>query len=44
MLPKFSGEEDAYLFVRKFEKVCAKIKLQQLFYDAVKFEVHINYT
>ena len=38
MLPKFSGEWDAYLFVREIEEVCVMIKLQQLSDDAIKLK------
>ena len=27
MLPRFTGMEDAYIFIRKFEEVCATMKL-----------------
>ncbi|XP_077232805.1 uncharacterized protein LOC143871649 [Tasmannia lanceolata] len=38
LLPHFHGlpSEDAYLFLREFEDVCALIKMQQLTDDAVK--------
>ena len=42
MLPKFNGIEDAYIFMRKFEEVCATMQLQQLTEDAVKLRL-INF-
>ena len=43
MLSKFIGIEDAYIFMRKFEEVCATMRLQQLTEDAVKLRL-INFT
>ena len=42
MLPKFTEIEDAYIFMREFEKVCATMRLQQLTEDAVKLRL-INF-
>ena len=38
MLPRFAGKdaEDAYVFIREFEEVCALMKIQQLSEDAIK--------
>ena len=41
MLPKFTGLEDAYIFIREFEEVCATMKLQ-LTEDEVKLRL-INF-
>ena len=43
MLPKFTGIENAYIFIRKFEVVCATIRLQQLSEDEIKLRL-INFT
>ena len=42
MLPKFTGIEDAYIFIRKFEEVCAIMKLQQLLENEIKLRL-INF-
>ena len=42
MLPKFTEIEDAYIFMREFEEVCATMWLQQLTEDAVKLRL-INF-
>ena len=42
MLPKFMRIEDAYIFIREFEEVCATIRLQQLSEDEVKLRL-INF-
>ena len=42
MLPKFTGVEDAYIFMRKSEEICATMKLQQLTEDAIKLRL-INF-
>ena len=42
MLPKFTRIEDAYIFIREFEEVCATIRLQQLSEDEVKLRL-INF-
>ena len=42
MLPKFMGIEDAYIFIREFEEVCAIMKLQQLLEDEIKLRL-INF-
>ena len=42
MLPKFTGIEDAYIFIREFEELCATIRLQQLSEDEVKLRL-INF-
>ena len=42
MLPKFTEIKDAYIFMRKFEEVCAMMRLQQLTQDAVKLRL-INF-
>ena len=42
MLPTFIGIEDAYIFIREFEKVCATMRLQQLSKDEVKLRL-INF-
>ena len=36
MLPKFSGTEDPYLFIREFEELCATLRLQQLSDDSIR--------
>ena len=38
MLPKFYGSEseDAYIFIREFEEVCAMIQIQQLTEHVIK--------
>src|ERR1700734_1102009 len=38
MLPKFAGaeSEDAYMFIREFEEVCAMLKIQHLTEDVIK--------
>ena len=35
-LPKFTGLEDLYVFIREFEEVCNLMKLQQLNDDVVR--------
>ena len=42
MLSKFTEIEDAYIFLREFEEVCATMRLQQLTKDAVKLRL-INF-
>lgn len=42
MLLKFSRIENVYIFMRKFEEVCATMKLQQLIKDDVKLRL-INF-
>ena len=39
MLPKFSGTEDPYLFIREFEELCATLKLQQLTDDSIRLRL-----
>ena len=39
MLPKFSGTEDPYLFIREFEEVCVTLKLQQLNDDSIRLRL-----
>ena len=39
MLPKFTGIEDAYIFIREFEEVCATMRLQQLLEDEIKLRL-----
>lgn len=36
MLPRFTGIEDAYLFIQEFEEVCALMKIQQLSDDSIR--------
>ena len=42
MLPKFTGIDDAYIFIREFEEVCATMRLQQLLEDEIKLRL-INF-
>ena len=42
MLPKFTRIEDANIFMREFEEVCATMKLQHLTKDALKLRL-INF-
>ena len=42
MLLKFTRIEDAYIFMRKFEEVCATMRLQQLTENAVQLRL-INF-
>ena len=42
MLPKFTGIEDAYIFIRKFEEVCDTMRIQELSEDAIKLRL-INF-
>ena len=42
MLSKFTGIEDAYIFIRKSEEVCATMRLQQLSKDEIKLR-QINF-
>ena len=42
MLPKFTGNEDAYIFIRKFEKVCDTMRIHQMSDDAIKLRL-INF-
>ena len=39
LLPKFSGTEDPYLFIREFEEGCQLVKLQQLNDDAIRLRL-----
>ena len=42
ILPKFTEIENAYIFIREFEEVCATMRLQQLSEDEVKLRL-INF-
>ena len=42
MLPKFTGIEDAYIFIKEFEEVYAPMRLQQLLEDEIKLRL-INF-
>ena len=42
MLSIFTEIKDAYIFMRKFEKVCTMIRLRQLIEDTIKLRV-INF-
>ena len=39
MLPKFTGKEDPYLFIREFEEVCATLRIQQLTDDSIRLRL-----
>ena len=39
MLPKFSGTDDPYLFIREFEELCATLRLQQLSDDSIRLRL-----
>ena len=42
MLPKFTGNKDAYIFIRDFEEVCDTIRIHQLSDNAIKLRL-INF-
>ena len=42
MLPKFIGNEDAYIFIREFKEVCDTMRIHQMSDDAIKLRL-INF-